>query len=258
MLQDYVETRNGSLPPESTELFGEQNIPQQEHLRQMRGNVAFFAIENAGVPIEQLSKDLSLSTEVLLDDLATDERLIAATAQARERLKSPDIKGVEAHLTNPLNVKTIKWLPAESDGVKLQTEPVTADDMTFEFADLAPLHRVTRKARERLSDEGKLDDLLEQTKKRYIPALERAVKSGQNQEFRPVQYFTGTKDKDRTVKTEFPAYKFGLHGTDNRAILLMLGENDAGRKIYGLAAIYDHEDQDAVLHALAQDNSKKK
>jgi hypothetical protein len=54
---------------------------------------------------------------------------------------------------------------------------------------------------------------------------------------------------DRIINTEYPAYKIGIRGTNNRAIVL-LPEKIEGEQVVILAALYDHEDQQKVTKAI--------
>ncbi len=245
MVEDYNKSRSGDVI--NTLEVSDDVDPLQE----LRGNLGYFAIEQVGLPLEIIANDISIDPELLLAELETDDRLIELTSETRQRFQNPETNRPESYFK--ADKKLIKWMTGNGE-ISLPTELVSSNELQYRFVDLTPLHSVTSSARELLKKQNKLEDLTNIVKLRMVPELEKDIKNGgKSRKFRPVQDI-GNNDKDRTVKTDYPAYKFGINGPQNRAILLLLGKGEDEIPIYGLASICDHEDQDKVLRALSQDN----
>ncbi len=261
MLDDYSETRDGLLQSTAVEEFGIEDKTTADHLRELRSNIGYFALREMDMPVDQLSKDLGMDAQVLTSELEMDERLIDVTSQFRNRFNRPsnNNEGLQASYFE-VDPSKLKWV-TRSESVDLISDIVTnkeTGEKLYRLVDLTPLHRTTSKMKERLQKEGVLDRVMGTLKNVSIPALERAVLTGSYQEFRPVDD-NGSKDKDRSVKSKYPAYKFGINGPQNRAVIILLGKNeDDGLPQYGLASICDHEDQEDVLRVLSHDNTIKR
>lgn len=256
MLTDYVDTKDGLLPPTNIEESQDIDSGSSDLLRQLRSSLGYYALTEAQVPLEQLANDLGMKADVLVDELERDERLIELTQTYKKRFEHPEIAD-SATSTIIINRQSVRWI-SKHDSITLNSEKVQEGEMSYRFVDLTALNRTTAKAREHVKKDGKLDAALDYIKHQSIPQLEQAIMSGGGGYFRPVQDI-GTNDRDRTVQTDFPAYKFGVNGTEYRAVLLLLGKNDTdGLQQYGLASICDHDDQEAVIRALSQNNVSSK
>lgn len=254
MVEDYDQTRSGEVIPVSLQEFGEEDVTETERLMELRHTLGQFGLLELGLPIEKVASDLGMDAMVLANELEVDERLINVTQEYKKRFESPEeVKQKYISVKN----EDFKWM-TKPESVGLISEVVETDELNYRFVDLTPLHRTTEDAKDRLEEEGVLDNVMSIIRNIEVPKLMKAVMDGDFQEFRPVKYIKGTKDKDRRVRTTMSAYKFGVHGPQNRVIVVMMGNSEIdGLPQFGLVSVCDHEDQEKVLRALSQDNTVK-
>ncbi len=151
----------------------------------------------------------------------------------------------------------IGWI-GKAEKSKLPTESVETNTGAYNFVDLTSLSRRTaqtvQKLQKQTDDKGNnvYETLYSIVKETVIPTLHDNIIHG-NGKLRPVS-IGGRKVKDvpadQSLNTSYPAYKEGVHGPQNRAIILKLGDDTEGMPTYALAALYDHDDDKGIHNTL--------
>jgi hypothetical protein len=152
--------------------------------------------------------------------------------------------------TSPVKLESIGWLQGEGSK-DVEVEKIESGDNTVYFGSIAEENRITRDAAEKLKASGEWDDLLQILKSEKLPMLWMEIQSG-SRRIRPVSIGTrniNEVEPDNSMNTTYPAYKIDVHGTNNRALVMITGRKD-GVPVFVLAAMYDHDDQQAVLNQL--------
>ncbi len=247
MLEDYQE----NLTPTQIDAGTSTYESDPDKRKQLRRSVVQFALEELDLLPQTIASDLSIDVDLLISEIQEDDLLTkltqkyASDALAPQRIEKPVKKEYYT-----FNSDTIGWI---SDGeIDSTTEVITSEKLgEYEFADLTGLNNKTRAVSEDLKKQGVLDKALEWIKTHGIEGLEDSIKrGGSSNDFRVVNYSKGSAQ--RKINTSLPAYKFGVFGSnDNRAILIIMGKNkNTGRNVYGLGAVYDHDDQEDVYRVL--------
>lgn len=171
-------------------------------------------------------------------------------AEARSYGSAHEASDETEKLTFEFNFETIGWIDAQ-EKKKVPVEQIETPSLSYWFTDLTGQSNVTEKARDHLEEEGELDKLLELTKQEKIPILWDGVMTGKGRQRSISIGGRSVKDvpADQSLNTSLPAYKIDVQGTNNRAIIVKLGDKE-GAPVLGLAALYDHEDQAQVLQKL--------
>ena len=150
-------------------------------------------------------------------------------------------------VTASVDANKISWIEGVQQ-TEVEAEQVEAETLSYKFVDLTGMNSATHKCMELLAMQTKgseqlLPKLLTTLKEVALPRLYHDIKTGGS--LRPM---TKTGNNDR-ADTEYPAYKIGVHGTQNRAIILLLEDGGEGPTL-ALAALYDHDDEAMIYHAL--------
>ena len=147
--------------------------------------------------------------------------------------------------TTTIKLSKIGWLDGQ-DEQPLSLEKLEDDDIYL--GSIVEQNNATRRAKEKLEAQNEWDKLLDRLKD-GLPQLWQNILMGSGN-LRPVAK-GGRKNgkKQQALNTTYPAYKIGVEGSNNRAVIL-LGEKLDGKPVFILAALYDHEDQKAILNSL--------
>lgn len=144
-----------------------------------------------------------------------------------------------------------------------ETESVPAKRLAnngyvFNFIDLTGYSRATAATCDKLKEQTDAsgdnvhEKLLSIITNTTIPVLHENITNGRGKGVRPIS-IGGRRinevDAERSLNTSYPAYKEGVHGPQNRAIILRLPDTE-GVPSYALAALYDHEDDQQIHNAL--------
>lgn len=218
-----------------------QDISPEELYMQELGTEAAFLADAEREEHAQMVSELLGDVATKEANLATYNKYIAIARgeyNPEKEKKKPEVE---------INFGKIGWI-TENETKKVTTEKVKAGDLEYLFVDLTPMNRTTVGLMEHLEKEGVANHLMETLKEKLIPELDIDVRHGTGK-LRPVS-IGGRNPKDvkpeRSLNTSYPAYKIDAEGTNNRAIILMLGEHE-GQPVFGLGALYDHAD-DGVVH----------
>jgi hypothetical protein len=194
--------------------------------------------------------DELLENEVENGVLGLDQRIQAMQAfdSILGRLVPKDEQGSEKPMVS-VDFSRIGWSQLQENGT-VAGEKVDASGLTYTFVDLTGYNAATLDCKEALAvqmvkGQPLLPKLMERVKSTVIPQLYDGIKHGKN--LRPISRGVGNREK--TVATTYPAYKEGVQGTNNRAILLLLDDGPDGT-VFGLAALYDHDDDEQIYRAL--------
>lgn len=143
----------------------------------------------------------------------------------------------------------IGWIDGEEEA-DMEATRHTEKGVTYDFIDLISESGVTQRVFDELKKQGLDKELIGKLLTDVLPVFCSNIKEGRG--MRPIS-IGGRHPKDvdaeHSLNTKYPGFKVGLHGTNNRAILLVLGDHD-GIPVIGLAAMYDHDDDRAVHHKL--------
>lgn len=152
--------------------------------------------------------------------------------------------------TSPIKLESIGWLQGEGSH-NVEIEKTGRKDNPVYFGSITGQNRVTHSAAENLKASGEWDSLLHTLKIEKLSMLWAEIQSG-SRRIRPVSIGSRSiKDvePDNSMNTTYPAYKIDVHGTNNRALVMMTDRKDE-IPVFVLAAMYDHDDQQAVLNQL--------
>lgn len=163
---------------------------------------------------------------------------------------TPKKEVAQKPLSMTLDGAKIGWIPGDS-GITVALEQKGDEQHSYLFGSIVDDHRVTKAAYEHLESENMAEYLTGLLHENAIPRFLEALRSGTGG-LRPISIGNrAAKDvrAERSLNTQYPAYKVDVQGTRNRAILL-LPPKDGEDPVIILAAIYDHEDQSKVGNAL--------
>lgn len=147
--------------------------------------------------------------------------------------------------TTIIKLSKIGWLDGQ-DELTLPLEKL--EDKDIYLGSLVEQNNATRRAKERLEAQNEWDKLLDRLEA-GLPQLWQNILTGSGG-LRPVSIGGRKSGKNQHVlNTTYPAYKVGVEGTNNRAII-MVGDKLNGKPVFILAALYDHEDQVSILKSL--------
>jgi len=177
--------------------------------------------------------------------------------RAKELAQGSGKEVLKESKTVTLDGSKIGWIPGDSN-ITVALEEQGPEDHSYLFGTIVNDHRVTKTAYQHLEQEGIADHLMELLNENSIPRLLEDLKSGTGK-LRPIS-MGGRTAKDvkpeRSLNTQYPAYKVDVQGTSNRAIVL-LADKQEETPVVILAAMYDHEDQGKVLSTLFLKGSHK-
>lgn len=234
--------------------FEERLDPESKSL------VAEMRTEALGLPLEH-REAIEHDVQEFLGEMALSE-WVQSRAEEHIRRAKELASGTPAEtLPEPKSVtldgSKIGWIPGDSN-ITLALDEEGAEDRQYLFGSIVGSHRVTHDAYGHLEQEGVAEHLMELLKDNAIPRLLEDIKSGGGK-LRPISIgHRSAKDAkpERSLNTEYPAYKIDVQGTNNRAIVLLADKLD-GVPVVILATMYDHEDQAKVLSTLFLKGSHK-
>lgn len=219
--------------------------PQAAYLSQLRE-------EAAGLPEAERIAHESLIAE-LAGEVAVAESM---QIQAQDYITRAKRLG-DSTETSPAKVRAkvemgkIGWIVSDKDE-EVPAEDISAPGLDYVFVNLTGRNRVTQKLRENLQRQGEYDKLLQKVVQEGIPTKWNDILGGKNQDG-SISVGKRLKHKinpDRSLNTSYSAYKIDAQGTNNRAIMVVLGREPDNRPVIALAAIYDHDDQAAIYNSL--------
>ncbi len=255
MLQTKIDNPYETLELFITDFHESQHSPDVtvEDKSQLLNTIGRFGLQH-GLPIDYIAHRLEMPTDSLLQELEVDEALSKAfhktTTEGLNMGGSPEKTDTSVYTTDP---EALGWLNGKP-AVKLPAVLVETEDLTYRLVDLVGLHRVPKKLRQKLLDQHEYESLHEKLTHEAIPKLYKDVKTLDGK-LRPVAMGNRTKKEAEAVasfKCKLPAYKVDAHGTNNRAIIVFLGNSSDKEPVpqFGLAALYDHDDDEAIHSAL--------
>lgn len=184
-----------------------------------------------------------------LDELRdkTGERL---DEPATEETNDKDKKTAEVDFSK------IGWVSSK-DTVTKHIEKTGRPETPVYFGSIVEEDRVTKAVADKLVASGEWDTLIEKLKTDTLPQLWNGIVGGRGN-VRPISAGTRSPKEVKaqtSLKTQYPAYKVDVHGTNNRAIVLITSKID-GNPVFMLAAMYDHDDQQQVIKHTFQKTRK--
>lgn len=193
----------------------------------------------------------------LLSELAVTEAINAqvnediarAKALAAGRL-SANAELDKTQTTTKIDGSRIGWLTSDEE-FEVPIERVEAGERSYWLASIIDKNSTTNSAFESLEKQGVSQELFRSVRDKSIPIFVEGIKSGKHALTGSPKSKSGLKrpNAKRSMKTDYPAYKVGVQGTNNRAIILITGAVD-GEMIIVVAALYDHDDQHKITHSL--------
>lgn len=213
-------------------------------------------LDNSRGYIEQLRAEIFLAEAV---QRAIDEGLRKTKALGAEIGSVSEGSKNERKMTQRavVDFSQIGWINQEGEKA-LNAEVVQGDVLNYLFIDLTNMSRVTKDAKARLETQTTgtnqtevlfIDKLYEKLKREVIPQRHDNMIHGRNMRVVHAGYpIQGVKNNPgRTFKTEYHTTKENVQGTNNRAIVMYLGnEPGTGLPLYALAALYDHDDDRGI------------
>lgn len=214
-------------------------------------------LKNGQAYIEELRMEVALAERVRS---AFEERLDKASRLSNGAGSASKNEQKRTHLTS-VDFSKIGWVNHE-ESKELEAEVVHAGELRYLFIDLTDFSNVTKKLKNRLTlqsldtDQGEasfIDKLYLKLKQETIPQRHDNMIHGRNMRVvnagYPIQ--DSKNNLGRTFKTSYHTTKENLYGTNNRAIVMHLGNDPSnGLPIYALAAMYDHDDDRGVHQAM--------
>jgi len=195
----------------------------------------------------KLAQELEIAEDIQrrIDEL----RAINNTSNKKEKTheKTADLEG-----------SRVGWLTS-NENFSINLEEINSGDLAYFFGSIIEQDNVASKALRRLREQGEEEALKSSLQKTVLPKLWKQIVSGDSRA-RPISIGNRSRHEVRAQKslnTTYPAYKVGVHGTNNRAIVLLINKVDE-KPVFVLAALYDHEDQAAVLSHMYLKPGRKK
>lgn len=146
-----------------------------------------------------------------------------------------------------LDNSKIGWLNG-AETTSLNAELCEYHDQKFWVANLTSQQNATKDAFEKLESQGLAEKLMDSIKGATGAAFIEDLRKGAGT-LRPMSKGAGPNKRDKKIDTEYPCYKIGVQGSNNRA-LLILPEKIDGQQVLVVAALFDHEDDQKVYNAL--------
>lgn len=212
--------------------------------------------------IEDLKRSLSLEEKAarLAEQEIRRARQYSARLSGAVALAEQQEDVLKIYQEVPINVADIGWIDGSEERMAQGRLVQPPEGPNYIFVDMTDMHRTTKDATvklqgQSLGESSVYDEAMSQLVEHIIPLLDKNLKRGANA--RPVRGGVGHKKKspkngkDKSIATNYPAYKEGVMGTQNRAIILRLGTvTESETPVYGLAALYDHDDEGMIYRAL--------
>jgi len=194
--------------------------------------------------------DLSPADQAAMEVLAKEikEAELARDIAARAIKKARSYQGQETETQErhvDVDCSRMGWI-GEDEVLVMPTTRVSGDESSYDFVDLIGLSSTTQALARKLDESGMGRAMRQEVRERNIPRLWRDIQEG-GRNVRPI-HDNGKSRQVHALNTTYPAYKINVHGTHNRAIVLILGKNSDNTPVLGLAALYDHAD-DRVVHS---------
>lgn len=205
---------------------------------------------------------IHLAIEALVNQNAEVDIASAKSANIRGRRIAEEAQEIaKTHGIAMLAGGKVGWL-ASNGPLSVPVERQTKKEANFWLGTIIDKNSATRSAFEHLQDEGVDDKLMETLSGSVLPSFLVALKAGKGN-LRPVSKGTrGMKHAkpERSLDTEYPAYKLDVQGTNYRAIIILPGKREHEEKqehVIILAALYDHGDQPKIMNSLFGKVKKK-
>lgn len=156
--------------------------------------------------------------------------------------KNPDsVRQIE------LDNSKIGWLNG-AESTTVDAELCEYHDQKFWVANLTGHQNATKDAFQKLEGQGLAEKLMDSIKGATGAAFVEDLRKGAGT-LRPMSKGGGPNKRDKKIDTEYPCYKIGVQGSNNRAILI-LPEKIDGQQVLVVAALFDHEDDGKVYNVL--------
>lgn len=232
------------------------------------------ALHELELELIDLTAEERIDAEAYVDELRAElelselmQRRAQETIDRAKKLASVSFDGVsgrEQIKTKPVSIdlSRIGWIN-EGGETSYTADVVRTDTLEYLLVDLTTENSITNNARLRLesqkvtsredsAEDGSLiDKLYDKLKTEVIPQRHDNMLHGRK--MRVVHAGVGhdriKNNPRRTFKTDYHTTKEDVYGTNNRAIVMYLGNDEStGLPTYALAAIYDHDD-DRPIHS---------
>lgn len=231
-IEDYEQTVNNPNP--------EENLPQ--HLIELASSIGRFAAQNH-ITLDGYIHAAGLDPTDLREQIAQDEVLTGQMNRLFKQVRNPET----AKTGYTADLSKFGWINREGE-VTLPIRHEKTSTLNYGLVDLTGLSRAATDTQEELINQGIFEGLRQDLRVRGIPKLWQGIKTG---DFNLRSVSIGNrKKKDVPVEQSFnctlPAYKIGVDGTRNRAIIVVL-DTKGDEPLFGLAALYDHDD-DGKIH----------
>jgi len=155
---------------------------------------------------------------------------------------------------NPDNIRKIEldnskigWLKG-SETTSVNAELCEYHDQKFWVANLTGHQNATKDAFEKLEVQGLAEKLMNSIKGATGAAFVEDLRKGAGT-LRPMAKGSGNNKRDKKIDTEYPCYKIGVQGSNNRAILILPEKIDA-QQVIVVVALFDHEDDQKIYNVL--------
>ena len=220
--------------------------PQRAYLAQLQS-------EGSRLPESERAEHEALVSE-LAGELALSESMQLQAGDYIARAKLLVMGGdIVPPKTKQISIDAgkIGWLAGTGEQ-EVSAQEILTPELDYLFVDLTGKHRVTQRLRYELTKQGVDKKLTEKVTTEGIPALWNGIVSGRD---RSESISIGSRAQkhvkaDRSLNTSFPAYKIDAQGTNNRAIVMLMGRAADDKPIISLAALYDHKDQADIYKSL--------
>lgn len=233
-VEDYRET--AANPEEGT--------PQ--HLVELASSMGRFATQNH-LDLKPYIEDTDIDAKALHDQLEQDELLSGRFDALVEKALRSEVQDDQYQI----NLANFGWIPGEGKP-KMPVVEHKTKELTYDLVDLTGLSRVATDLQKELQAQGVLEALKTELLTERIPELWKDILSG-SADVRSISIGTRSKKDvgaDQSFNCALPAFKVGVDGPRNRAIIVQLSRDHKGKPLFGLVAIYDHDDDGQVHRAM--------
>lgn len=146
-----------------------------------------------------------------------------------------------------IDLSDLGWINSEGK-VTLPIKHEKTTSLNYGLVDLTGLNRAASDTQEELAKQGVFEGLRQELRVKGIPKLWQDIKRG---DFNLRSVSIGNRRKkdvpaEQSFNCALPAYKIGVDGPRNRAIIVVF-DTKGDEPIFGLAALYDHDD-DGKIH----------
>ena len=230
------------------------NLPPvtlEEQISQLEGSIAQDRQDLAEMAGSLTAEEIGVFTH----DIDEQEVVLSLFYQSLQELRGeppdgedPSVSESDKLIPKEVDMGKIGWMPQEGM-LSVGCKSIGKGENRFLFGSIVEEDRVANRAAEKLKDSGEWGDLIQKIETEAIPQLWLRILRG-DRNLRPVSIGGRSLKEvtpDNSMNTTYPAYKIGVHGTNNRALVIVMDRHDDGSPVFILTALYDHDDQKRVL-----------